>query len=114
MRTMMKQLPPSDVAILERPEILEAFLSDGRLASATSARATAQDMTLFARPWGFDLSQISVPVDFWQGDADRNVPPAHARRQADEVKGSTLHELPGEGHFMIIDHLEEILRAAAS
>jgi pimeloyl-ACP methyl ester carboxylesterase len=111
-KSMMKQLPESDVAVLERPEILEAFVVDARHASATAARATAQDMALFARPWGFDLSQIVVPVDFWQGDADRNVPPAHARRQADQVKESTLHEITGEGHFMVIDHLEDILRAA--
>jgi pimeloyl-ACP methyl ester carboxylesterase len=110
-KSLMKQLPASDVAVLERPELLEAFVLESRHASATTAKATAQDMTLFARPWGFDLSEIVVPVDFWQGDADRNVPPAHARRQADEVKESTLHEVAGEGHFMVIGHLEEILRA---
>jgi pimeloyl-ACP methyl ester carboxylesterase len=109
---MMKQLPPSDVSVLERPEILETFVDDARHTSSTSARATAQDLALLTRPWGFDLSQIVVPVDFWQGDADRNVPPAHARRQADQVKGSTLHEVAGEGHFMVIDHLGEILRTA--
>ncbi len=113
-RAMKKQLPPSDVAVLERPEILEAFIDDARNASATCGRAAAQDMALFARPWGFQLSQIVVPVDFWQGDADRNVAPVHARRQADQVKDSNLHELSGEGHLLVVDHFAEILRAVAA
>jgi pimeloyl-ACP methyl ester carboxylesterase len=112
LKSLKKQLPAADVAVFERPEIREAFVRDARRASSTTARATAQDMALFARPWGFELSEIVVPVDFWQGDADRNVPVAHARRQAGEVKQSTLHEFPGEGHFMALDHLEEILQAA--
>lgn len=114
MRLMMRTLPPADVAVLERVESSEAFVSDFRRASPTTARAAAQDMAIFARPWGFDLSEIAVPVDFWQGDADRTVPPAHARRQAELVKTSTLHEVPGAGHFMVLDHLEEILRAAVA
>lgn len=110
MRSMAKQLPASDVAVLERPEILAAFVAEARSASATTAAAAAQDMSIFARPWGVELSAIRLPVDFWQGDADRNVPPAHAVRQSALVEGSTVHHLAGEGHFLVIDHLEEILR----
>lgn len=113
-RLMMRQLPPSDAAILARPEIHRAFVAEAAQATSTTARAVAQDMALFARPWGFELGGIKVPVDFWQGDADRNVPPAHARRQADQVKGSTLHEFPGEGHLLVIDRLTEILQAVAA
>jgi pimeloyl-ACP methyl ester carboxylesterase len=109
--SMAKPLPPSDAAVLGREEIRRAFVADARLASGTTARAAAQDLALFARPWGFELSSIGMHVDFWQGDADRNVPPAHARRQAAQVKDSSLHEIAGEGHFMVVDHLEEILQA---
>jgi pimeloyl-ACP methyl ester carboxylesterase len=113
MKWMTRSLPPSDVTILERPEITQAFIGDFRHTSPTAARAAAQDMAIFARPWGFDLSRIEVPVDFWQGDADRNVPPSHARRQSELVKDSVLHEIPGAGHFLVVDRLEEILRAVA-
>jgi pimeloyl-ACP methyl ester carboxylesterase len=111
-RSMSKQLPPSDAAVLERPEVFGAFVDDVRLASGTAARAVAQDLSLFTQPWGFDLRDVAVPVDFWQGDADRNVPPVHARRQAEQVKRSTLHEVSAAGHFMAFDHIEEILQAA--
>jgi pimeloyl-ACP methyl ester carboxylesterase len=110
-RSMAKQLPPADVAAIRRPDVFDAFVREARLAPATAARAMAQDMALFARPWGFELSSVAVPVDFWQGDADRNVPPAHARRQSERVEGSKLHEIAGGGHFMGYDHIAEILQA---
>jgi pimeloyl-ACP methyl ester carboxylesterase len=113
LKAMTSQLPPSDVAILQRPAILAAFVDDARRSSRTAGRAAAQDMTLFVRPWGFELADITVPVDFWQGDADRNVPASHARRQAALVPGATLHEFPGEGHLLVIDRLDEILGVVA-
>jgi pimeloyl-ACP methyl ester carboxylesterase len=110
-RSMCKELPPVDVATIERPEIFAGLVEEARLASATSARATAQDMALFSRPWGFELAEVNVPVDFWQGDADRNVPPAHARRQSSAVRGSDLHEVSDEGHFMLFNRPEVIFQA---
>ncbi len=111
---MLRQVPASDATVLQRPEISEAFISDLRHASATAPRAAAQDMALFARPWGFELTQIEVPVDFWQGDADKNVPPEHARRQAALVKRSVLHEVAGAGHLLFVDRAEEILQAVVA
>jgi pimeloyl-ACP methyl ester carboxylesterase len=114
MRAMRRQLPPADLAILERPEMREAFLRDIAHAGPTAARAAAQDLAIFARPFGFELGEIRVPVDFWQGDADRTVPPSHARRQAEQVKDSTLHEFPGEGHLLVVDRLGEVLAAVTA
>ena len=50
----------------------------------------------------------------WQGDVDRNVPPAHGRRQADRIPGAVLHEIPGEGHFLFVDHMRDILGEIAT
>ena len=105
----IKQLPAPDAAVLERADVRDAFLRDFRHASPTTGRAGAQDFRLFARDWGFKLEDIAVPVDIWQGDADRNVPPAHGRRQADCIPGAVLHEIPGEGHVLLFDHMPDIL-----
>jgi pimeloyl-ACP methyl ester carboxylesterase len=67
-----------------------------------------------ARDWGFRLEDLAVPVDVWQGDADVNVPADHARRQAAAIPGATLHLQPGEGHFMALAHMEEVLRTLLS
>jgi pimeloyl-ACP methyl ester carboxylesterase len=108
---MMKQLPPSDVDILNRPELIALFERDARSASRTTGRAQAQDFELFASDWGFEFGEITVPVTLWQGDADKNVPPQHAHLMHEFISNSVLHTFAGEGHFLVIPRLEEILVA---
>jgi pimeloyl-ACP methyl ester carboxylesterase len=110
---MAKQLPAPDSAVLMRPAVRDAFLRDFRHASTTTGQAGAQDFRLFVRDWGFRLEDITVPVHIWQGDIDRNVPLAHGRRQADAIPGAVLHEIPGEGHLLFVDHMPDILATMA-
>jgi pimeloyl-ACP methyl ester carboxylesterase len=113
LKLMSKQMPASDAAIVSRPEVQRMFLQEARRASATSAKAAAQDFQLFSRDWGFKLEDIEIPVHLWQGDADRNVPLAHARQMADAIPGATLHETAGGGHLMSLDRVGEIFSTLA-
>jgi pimeloyl-ACP methyl ester carboxylesterase len=108
---MTKQLPPADAELLRRPDLRALFERDVRNASRTTGRAQTQDFELFASDWGFDLAAITVPVVLWQGGADRNVPPLHAEVMHQSIPNSVLHTFDGEGHFLVIDRLEEILVA---
>ncbi len=110
LRTLLKTMPAADVGVLARPEVRSAFVASLAHLSPTAGRAAAQDFALFAHDWGFRLEDITVPVQVWQGDADVNVPVAHAERQAAAIPGAVLHILPGEGHLMYVDHFDEILR----
>jgi len=110
MRAAARTFAPADAALLERPEVRAVFADGGRRASPTTAMAAAQDFALFTRDWGFRLEDIDLPVHLWHGDDDRNVPVAHGRLQAARIPGSQLHEHPGEGHLLTIDHIEPILR----
>ncbi len=112
MDQILKSAPASDRVVLERPEVREWLLADLAGSSATTGDAAAQDFALIMRPWGFDLAELTIPIDFWQGDADVNVPPSHGSRQAEAVQNGTLHECPGEGHFLLVGHAAEILAAA--
>jgi pimeloyl-ACP methyl ester carboxylesterase len=106
---MVKQMPETDAAIVRRPEVRALFELDAARSSRTTAIAAVQDLELLARDWGFELGQITIPVHLWQGDADLNVPPNHARLQHEAIPGSVLHEISGEGHLMGLDHIGEIL-----
>ena len=68
-RPCAKRMPEADAAVLARPTSSRRMVLESRQAPATAARAGAQDFSLFARPWGFRLQDISVPVHLWQGDA---------------------------------------------
>ncbi|RDI53352.1 alpha/beta fold hydrolase [Nocardia mexicana] len=61
-------------------------------------RAATEELAMITRPWGFALSDITVPVELWHGAADRNVPVAIARRLIDEIPSCTPHILDGYGH----------------
>jgi pimeloyl-ACP methyl ester carboxylesterase len=104
-----KQLPPSDVQLVDRPDVRAILMDDIAHTSRTTAQSARQDFELFSNDWGFDFATIEVPLQLWQGDADKNVPLLHAEILHEQIPGSVLHVVPGQGHFMIYDHLEAIL-----
>ena len=110
LRAASGQMPIADVAIMDRPAVKSAYVESYRHASSTSARTAAQDFSLFTRDWGFRLEDITTPVHVWHGDDDQNVPISHGRLQAQRIPGARMHDCPGEGHLLILDRLEEILR----
>jgi pimeloyl-ACP methyl ester carboxylesterase len=114
LRFANKRLPDADAAVFARPTVRDAFMQDLKSPSATTAQAASQDFVLFVRDWGFRLQDIAVPVHVWHGDADNNVPYAHGVFMAERIPGAEFHPCPGEGHFLVVDHLEEILRTVST
>lgn len=113
-RATSGQFPEPDVDVMRRPEVLSAYIDSYRRAPSTTARAAAQDFSLFASQWGFRLEDVTIPVDVWHGDADRNVPVSHGRVQAECIPLARLHVCPGEGHLLALDRLAEILTTVST
>jgi pimeloyl-ACP methyl ester carboxylesterase len=65
---------------------------------------------MVARPWGFALKDVHVPVRLWHGDQD-TVPIDRAELIADRVPLAHLTVWPGEGHCGFIRRWDEVLRA---
>lgn len=66
------------------------------------------DYRIWDQPWGFDLAQISGPVQIWHGQCDELCPPEWGRRLAGAIPTAELHEVPQAGHFVARDHWKEI------
>ncbi len=59
------------------------------------------DDLAFAKPWGFDLAEVTVPSALWQGSEDLMVPFAHGQWLSSRVPGVTAHLEQGEGHLSV-------------
>jgi pimeloyl-ACP methyl ester carboxylesterase len=56
------------------------------------------DSFALARPWGFELSDIKVPVGLWRGTSDANVPSEDADYLLEHIPGVQGHVFEG-GHL---------------
>lgn len=101
--------PEADRRLLARPEIKAMFLDDLLNGSRKQLSAPFSDVVVFARDWGFRLSDIQVPVRWWHGDADHIVPYAHGQHVVSRLNDAELYPMPGESHLAGLGRAEEIL-----
>jgi pimeloyl-ACP methyl ester carboxylesterase len=102
----------ADRELLARPAIRRASIATLREAITHGTWGYVDDIRLLGAPWGFDPASIRAPVQLWHGDMDTVIPVHHAFLLAERIPHSTLHLVPGEGHMLLWNHLEEILREA--
>lgn len=67
------------------------------------------DDLAFARPWGFDLADVTASVLLVQGERDRVIPPRHAELLAEALPNATLQSHPGDGHVSVLRHLAAVV-----
>ncbi len=107
-------MPAADLAVLAKPSFSEAFQATAFESTHLGTHGTAWDASLAARPWDFQLEEIAMPVHLWQGEVDRNVPPAMARFVARSIPDCRAKFYPDEGHLSLLEHhFEEVLQVLA-
>jgi pimeloyl-ACP methyl ester carboxylesterase len=109
LRSFKREVSPVDQRVLDEqgPAIMAFFVEAFR----QGPQGVVDDYLLSARPWGFVLEEVRVPVQVWQGDDDLMVPMHQAEDMAARLPNATLHRLPGVGHVSIQLHIGEILDA---
>jgi pimeloyl-ACP methyl ester carboxylesterase len=90
-------------------EFAERMLASFRRACLHGVEGWAEDDLAFTRPWGFEPSDITVPVSVWQGAQDRMVPFSHGRWLAANIPGATVHLDDDQGHLSLWGRIGEIL-----
>jgi pimeloyl-ACP methyl ester carboxylesterase len=104
-----EEFPPADREALELAEIRVPIAEGMAECLRTSAEGWLDDSAAFARPWGFTVDSIAVPVGIWQGRDDTATPITHARWLSARIPTAELHELDG-GHYAPYLRFPEILR----
>ena len=99
----------ADEAVLTDP-VVRSNLSASNLEGARQGQAgLIGDWVADALPWGFELADITVPVDLWTGCRDPGRAPLDAAEIGRRIRSCTLHPEPNAGHWPAISHWCEIL-----
>ena len=98
--TLGDALPPVDQAIASG-EWAEHEAAGLRRALEHGFDGWIDDDLAFARPWGFDVADVRVPVRIWQGELDSLVPWSHGQWLSDHIPGAQFTLATGQGHFSL-------------
>ena len=93
------ELSESDRAELARAEVQKLIQETTFEQTANGVGGWVDDNLAFLKPWGFDVSSISVPVLVRYGLTDVLVPPAHGEWLAANVPGCLVEIETSAGHL---------------
>jgi len=120
--TMSSILPDVDKdALLNHPEMGQSVYDTFAEGLKTNSNGWVDDDLSCIQPWGFEFSEIKVPVILYQGSEDAMVPYAHGEWLAKHLPQEKLrvHLRQGQGHISVFlgqadNMIDELLEIAKS
>jgi pimeloyl-ACP methyl ester carboxylesterase len=103
-REIRRSFPAVDrAALAERGSIVDAvaFVKESM---RQGPEGCIQDYRVFGDPWGFDLSEVTMPVQIWEGAEDVSGPPEYRELLLRHLPQAQLSIVPGEGHLSLLQH----------
>jgi pimeloyl-ACP methyl ester carboxylesterase len=104
------EMPESDLRITADAGIRRRLLEAYQDALKHGPDGWIDDVLALRSPWGFDLSEIRVPVRLWHGDRDVFSPPEHSRWLAMKIPNATIEVEAGAAHFGAMEILPRVLK----
>ncbi|MGH2895839.1 MAG: alpha/beta fold hydrolase [Solirubrobacteraceae bacterium] len=106
-------LSESDRAVLNDRGVRGTFRAATREMFAHGAWGWVDDDLAFTRPWGFDVSELRVPVEIHYGVTDVLVPAAHGKWLAAHIPHAAVAIDEHGGHMHSPQQRLDMLRALA-
>ena len=95
----------SDHAVIARPDMAQVIRESVEDLVRGGVWGWVDDDLAFVRPWGFDLSEIAVPVEVRYGSRDVLVPAAHGAWLGSNVPGAIVVMEEDQGHMGDLDDI---------
>ena len=107
---LLKILPPADARVLRDARSFDSCFESARQAWRSSADGIMTDAEIYAKPWGFPIQDVLVPVRLWHGKKDRTFSFHLAEQVAQRLGHCALRLVEDAGHYSLpIRHVHEIL-----
>jgi len=109
---MKKGLRPADLAVVEQPGRVEAFMQMIQATIHQGTKGPLWDMRMYVRKFDFRLDEIQMPLKWLHGEQDGNVPIALVRKVVTELPSAQLITYKNEAHIStFVNHVDEIAQA---
>jgi len=103
-------LPEPDRLVLSRTDAKDFVMASAVEGVRQGSGPLLEEVSIYSRPWGFKLEDLSIPVSLFQGEGDIDVPASMARHQASLIPDCEINLYPDDGHFSLLaNHIDEII-----
>lgn len=110
-RVIAAHAAPQERARLADPAERAAASLSFLAAAEGGVRGMIEDFITYSGAWGFDVREVTAPVQLWHGAGDPLVPVEHALQLAVELPDCRVFLDPDEGHHFFRSRLREVLGA---
>ncbi|MEN8957737.1 MAG: alpha/beta hydrolase, partial [Flavobacteriales bacterium] len=108
----LKIMSAPDQKVLKNEKVMQVIEQMFTEAFRGGSQGVAYEISkLLVQDWKFNLKDIEVPVTFWQGKEDNNVPYQWAELMQNKIQNSNLQLFEKEGHLIIFNHAAEIFNS---
>jgi len=104
----------ADRVVLEDPRLRRVMIANADELYRQGGRGLYDEALIMARPWGFPIAGVQVPVRLWHGEADTSVPVGMGLYLARTLPRVEATFFPGEAHHLVYDRWAEILASFAT
>jgi len=107
-------LDARDREVLGNVETHRMMMGGFRESLRSGVASVQADGDIYLSDWGFHFDDIRLPVHFWHGKADRNIPWTYAQQVAAMIPGAVTHWKEEDGHYSLpVLRTAEIVRTVA-
>ena len=109
LKGFLKIMSEPDQEVLKNNSVMKIIENMFKEAFRNGSEGVAYEISkVLVQEWGFELNNIKIPVTFWQGKKDNNVPHQWAELMKAEIPNASLNTFEEEGHLIIFKHAKEI------